>query len=167
MPDAFFNGKYVLTEIEGFFKPVTLVMTEFGLKKVLFEKAIDVSMNYEASGYTVLDASSISAGQQFIEYFEGKRKGFDLTLDIGGTPFQQKVWDALIKIPYGKTLTYKQVAELAGSPLASRAAGSACKTNPLPIIIPCHRVVPKAGGLGNYTGGVGIKEALLNLESSL
>lgn len=99
------------------------------------------------------------------EYFEGKRKRFAFTIDwqLMG-PFQQKVLKATKAIPFGKVATYRDVATKAGAPRGSRAAGNALGANPIPIVVPCHRVVRTGGGLGGYTGGLHRKEYLLELE---
>ena len=104
---------------------------------------------------------------QLKEYFNLKRKKFYIPLDIGGTEFQMKVWNELKKIPYGKTASYKEIAESIGNVKAVRAVGKANSKNPVPIIIPCHRVIEHSGKLGGYSGGLGIKEKLLELEGSL
>lgn len=100
------------------------------------------------------------------QYFAGTRKHFDVKLDINGTPFQRLVWQTLLTIPYGKTISYKQLAVLVGNPQASRAVGAANGKNPLWIIIPCHRVTRSQGDLGGYAGGVATKTFLLNLEKT-
>ena len=99
------------------------------------------------------------------EYFEGKRRHFDFKIDwrLMG-PFQQKVLKATYRIPFGKVATYRDVAAKAGAPKGSRAAGNALGANPIPIVVPCHRVVRTGGGLGGYTGGLHRKEFLLELE---
>ncbi len=98
-------------------------------------------------------------------YFSGRLTEFTSRLDLSGTDFQKKVWKALIKIPFGMTASYKEVADMIGSPHAVRAVGSACGRNPIPIIIPCHRVISADGSLGGYSGGLHIKRALLKLEA--
>lgn len=107
------------------------------------------------------------AAGQLTEYFAGKRRYFSLPYDISllGTPFFRSILTAITTIPYGERITYARAAQLAGSG-AVRACGSALKRNPLPIIIPCHRIVPASGGTGNYMGGQGndIKAFLLELE---
>lgn len=110
--------------------------------------------------------------EQFEEYFAGKRKEFEVPLSIKrGTPFQQNVWKALSTIPYGEIRTYKEVAVAVDSPKAVRAIGQANRTNPLPIVIPCHRVIGQNGKLtgymGNATDGVEIKRQLLLLKGYL
>ena len=98
------------------------------------------------------------------EYFAGRRRNFSIDLDTPGTPFQKKVWEALLSIPYGETRTYGQVATTVGRPRAARAVGGACNQNPVAIIVPCHRVVGANGDLTGYAGGVAIKRRLLELE---
>jgi len=100
------------------------------------------------------------------EYFEGNRREFSLALDFRGTPFQVSVWDALLKIPYGQSVTYSDVARSIGKPAAVRAVGAAIGANPIPFIVPCHRVLGKNGSLTGYRGGMDIKSALLQLEST-
>ncbi|PWA11047.1 [Fe-S]-binding protein [Pueribacillus theae] len=103
---------------------------------------------------------------QLKEYFSGIRKTFDLPLDLHGTPFQLKVWEELSGIAYGKTVSYKDVAAAIGMPKAVRAVGGANNRNPVPIIIPCHRVIGTNGSLVGYGGGLQKKEYLLHLEKS-
>lgn len=104
------------------------------------------------------------AGAQLAEYFAGARRAFDLPLAPAGTAFQRRVWDALARIPWGETATYGEIAARVGS--APRAVGGACGANPIPIVIPCHRVLAGGGRAGGYSGGAGIatKAALLRLE---
>lgn len=103
------------------------------------------------------------AAQQLEEYFHGLRRDFTIPLKANGTQFQQQVWQALTHIPYGMTHTYKELAETIGNPKASRAVGSACNRNPLPIVIPCHRVIG-SGSLTGYAGGLKLKAMLLKME---
>ena len=109
----------------------------------------------------------VAAKKQLSEYFQGTRKIFDLPLAPEGTPFQLSVWNVLRKIPYSKTISYSEEARRAGSAKAVRAVGSANGKNPLPIFIPCHRVISTNGTLGGYSGGLYNKQFLLTLESSL
>jgi methylated-DNA-[protein]-cysteine S-methyltransferase len=104
---------------------------------------------------------------QLKEYFNSERKEFDIPLDLRGTEFQKGVWEELIKIPYGKTISYKELAIRMGSVKKSRAVGQANSLNPAPIIVPCHRVINSDGKLGGYSCGIEIKELLLELEGKL
>ena len=101
---------------------------------------------------------------QLLEYFAGKRRQFDIPLRPTGTIFQLQVWHALCTIPYGQTTCYSAIAESIGKPTAARAVGAANGRNPLPILIPCHRVIGKNGHLTGFGGGLDIKSALLKLE---
>ena len=107
------------------------------------------------------------AFDQVDEYLSGKRRKFDLPLDYGVTGFRRSVLEELERIPYGETRTFKEIAESIGSPKAYRAVGTACAANPLPIIIPCHRVVPSSGGVGSYAGGEALKKRLIEHEKSM
>jgi methylated-DNA-[protein]-cysteine S-methyltransferase len=104
------------------------------------------------------------AAQQLSEYFAGTRRDFDLPLDPAGTPFQRRVWTEMARIPFGATESYGALARKTGS--VARAVGGACGANPIPIVIPCHRVVAEGGALGGFSGGTGpaTKRALLELE---
>ena len=104
---------------------------------------------------------------ELLEYFQGKRREFDLPLAPNGTPFQQKVWSELAKVPYGTVVTYGELAARVGSPKACRAVGQANHNNPLPIFLPCHRVVGAKGALTGYAGGLELKQWLLRLEGVL
>jgi len=104
------------------------------------------------------------AASQLNDYFTGKRCNFELLLSYSGTDFQRAVWSSLTEIPFGETRSYSDIAESVGNPRACRAVGMANHRNPLPIIIPCHRVVNNNGKLGGYVGGVQAKQYLLDLE---
>lgn len=108
----------------------------------------------------------INAANELSEYFEGRRKGFDMVLGPLGTDFQHKVWNKLLKIPYGKTITYLELAKQLGDPNTIRAAASANGKNPLAIVIPCHRVIGSNGSMIGYAGGLDRKQALLQLEGA-
>lgn len=121
----------------------------------------------------VLDASWVEAARdallrgcaaQLLDYFDGRRLAFDLALDARGTPFQQRVWQAIARIPAGSTQTYSALATAAGMPGCARAAGAATARNPLAIVVPCHRVVGARGELTGYAGGLERKAHLLALE---
>ena len=105
-----------------------------------------------------------AAAQQLDEYFAGRRKDFTLPLRPAGSDFQKKVWAALRAIPYGQTVSYKEIAERLGRPGAARAVGAANHKNPILIVIPCHRVLGANGGLVGYAAGLDVKKQLLALE---
>lgn len=110
---------------------------------------------------TSLIAEAVS---QLSAYFEGRLKTFDLPLDMSGTPFQMKTWEALKTIPYGETRSYGDIARQIGQPKACRAVGMANHNNPVAIVVPCHRVIGSDGSLTGYGGGLPIKRQLLDLE---
>lgn len=105
--------------------------------------------------------------KQIQEYFSGNRKNFSMKLYMHGTDFQKKVWKAIAKIGYGKTASYFDIAESINNPNAIRAVGTACGKNPLPIVIPCHRVIAKDGGIGGFGGGLPLKRKILKIEKVL
>jgi methylated-DNA-[protein]-cysteine S-methyltransferase len=104
--------------------------------------------------------------RQLEEYFRGERTEFDVPLDLRGTEFELRVWEKLQEVPYGETIRYAQLAQRVGSPRAFRAVGRANGKNPVPIIVPCHRVIASGGGLGGYSAGISYKRLLLELEAS-
>jgi methylated-DNA-[protein]-cysteine S-methyltransferase len=110
----------------------------------------------------------VEAKRQLADYFAGRRRDFDLPLDAAGSDFEQRVWQRMCAIPYGQTLTYGEMAKAVGGGDA-RAVGSACGANPIPIIVPCHRVMAAGGAMGGYSGrgGLQTKSKLLALEGAL
>jgi methylated-DNA-[protein]-cysteine S-methyltransferase len=111
------------------------------------------------------DSAFREVRKQLKAYFAGKLTQFDLPLRAEGTEFQLQVWNALTKIPYGETISYEQLAYRIGKPKAVRAVGAANGANPIPIVVPCHRVIGKDGGLTGFGGGLPLKKRLLELES--
>jgi methylated-DNA-[protein]-cysteine S-methyltransferase len=111
-----------------------------------------------------LPAAVSKAVKQLEEYFAGERTEFDLPLDLEGTTFQKEVWSTLAEIPYGKTISYAELASMVGRPTAFRAVGQANGANPIPIILPCHRVLASGGHIGGYGGGLAMKRQLLAIE---
>ena len=101
---------------------------------------------------------------QINEYLIGKRKKFEIPISFSGTAFQNKIWNELLKIPYGETVTYGEIAKRAGNKNACRAAGSACSKNPIAIIVPCHRVIGSNGSLTGFAGGIYNKSQLISIE---
>lgn len=104
--------------------------------------------------------------EQLHAYFRGELREFTCNLDLVGTEFQKKCWRALLRIPYGKTCSYADIAREVGSPRGFRAVGQANHNNPIPIIVPCHRVITSSGTLGGYGGGLKLKDHLLRLEKT-
>lgn len=131
-----------------------------------YEKEEDIInlVNKKIGQPVKVDSSDYSFHLQIIEYLDGKRKKFTLPLDLRGTDFQKKVWKELIKIPYGETRTYKDIANMIQVPKGYRAVGSALNKNPVPIIVPCHRVIGSNGSLVGFAGGLELKAKLLELE---
>ena len=99
------------------------------------------------------------------EYFAGKRETFDVPIKFAGTEFQESVWKVIASIPFGKTISYGEIGDRIKKPNAARAIGNACGNNPIPIIVPCHRVLASDGKLGGYSSGLDNKRALLDLEN--
>ncbi|MDR2127257.1 MAG: methylated-DNA--[protein]-cysteine S-methyltransferase [Prevotellaceae bacterium] len=120
----------------------------------------------KVNGNKTETAAIKTAASQIEEYFAGKRKSFDFPINPQGGEFQKQVWAALRNIPYGQLRTYKQIAEETGNPKASRAVGMANNKNPLPIVIPCHRVVGSNGKLVGYAYGLAMKEYLISIEKN-
>ena len=111
------------------------------------------------------EAKTAAVKRRLEEYAEGTRMDFDLPIAMRGTPWQQAVWSALLEIPAGQTRSYRELAAMAGRPAAARAAGRANATNPIPLVVPSHRVIGADGSLTGYGGGLHIKEALLEHEA--
>ena len=141
--------------------PIGVLEIELKNDIVLGLKVVESCDNVsEVTGYFV------EIVKQLDEYFAGKRTKFELNISPKGTEFQKKVWAELLKIPYGKTKSYQEIAEAIGKPNAQRAVGSACNKNPILLIIPCHRVVSKTGKLTGFACGIDRKEQLLKLEAN-
>ena len=141
---------------------LTVAWSAQGIERIWFVDAEDSPA--VASTWTRRDTAGFAAGVQLAAYFAGTLRDFDLPLMPQGTPFQLDVWEALRKIPYGTTTSYGALAADLGRPGASRAVGGANHNNPLPVVVPCHRVVGADGTLGGYAGGVRFKRILLDHE---
>lgn len=143
-----------------------LVASQAGLIAVLWEnenpRRVPLKDLVEDNQQSIL----VETERQLNEYFAGKRNAFSIPLDMRGTAFQKDVWHALQAIPFGKTLSYGEIAHQVGRPSASRAVGAANGRNPLSIVVPCHRVIGSTGKLIGFAGGLGAKSHLLNLENS-
>ena len=130
------------------------------------EKIIRLDLKTKEKADSVItEKVLLKAEKQLFEYFSGERKTFDLDFEFSGTEFQKSVWNELLKIPFGKTKTYGEIAKAIGKPKAARAVGSACGKNPLAIIIPCHRVLGMNGKIAGFAWGTEIKEWLLGHEA--
>ncbi|MCQ3806852.1 MAG: methylated-DNA--[protein]-cysteine S-methyltransferase [Acidimicrobiaceae bacterium] len=144
-----------------------LVATDEGLSRLLFDQQVGehpdlAGDSAESDDHPVL----ATATAQLAEYFAGERREFDIPLDLTGTEFQRAAWSALAGVPFGETRSYRQQAEAIGRPRAVRAIGAANGRNPVPIVLPCHRIVGSDGSLTGYGGGLRIKEYLLNHEQA-
>ncbi|QMW04703.1 methylated-DNA--[protein]-cysteine S-methyltransferase [Spirosoma foliorum] len=145
---------------------IRLIATDTGLAAILWEgeayKRTKLPTPEKDDEAPIL----LKTEQQLAEYFEKKRTTFDIPLDLKGTEFQVKVWEALLGIPYGVTKTYGELARLLGDTKAVRAVGGALNKNPISIVVPCHRVVGASGKLVGFAGGLNNKSTLLDLENS-
>jgi len=150
------------TYFDGPLGQILLAWDETGLTRINFQGG-NAAFECPAT-WRHTDSDDLGAIDQFRAYFAGRLTAFDLPLAPQGTAFQMSVWRALEGIPYGRTASYGQIARQIDRPAAVRAVGAANGRNPLPVVIPCHRVVGSDGRLTGYTGGLHIKEFLLNLE---
>lgn len=141
-----------------------LCMLEFADRKKLPSQAADLTRWYERPVVPGTSRFIDQAARELTEYFAGSRRQFEVPLDIRGTAFQEQVWGELLRIPYGTTISYEQLAERIARPRAQRAVGLANGKNRIPIVIPCHRVIQKNGQLRGYGGGLWRKQFLLDLE---
>ena len=143
----------------------TVVTTETGIRKILLNSESSNNLS-EIQSVKPEDPRLHDVYFQMQEYFKRERKEFDLPLEIEGTKFQKRVWNELLNIPFGQTISYKTLAIRLGDEQVIRAAANANGVNPLPIVIPCHRVIGSDGSMVGYGGGVEVKEKLLTLEGS-
>ncbi len=156
--------KHLYTTLKTPIGLLTLVSSDRGLTAVLWEEDHSLHEQFEAAVEDVTHPVLQHARQQLNEYFAGARRTFTVKLDLVGTPFQVRVWDALRGIPFGQTRSYSDIADQIGSRKAVRAVGAANGRNPVPIIVPCHRVIGADGTLTGFAGGLEIKARLLALE---
>jgi len=151
------------TTFESPVGPLLLAGDSNGLRLVSFENSKHAAA--PPAGWKEDKAPFAEVIRQLQAYFRGELKEFDLPLALAGTEFQLRVWDTLREIPYGETISYLQLAERIGNPKAVRAVGLANGSNPIPIIVPCHRVIGSDGSLTGFGGGISTKKKLLELES--
>lgn len=156
--------EYVYKSFKSPIGKLKLVASDKGLSAILWEDdkpgRVRLNIKTEDKNHPIL----LLAEKQLSEYFAGKRKEFSLKLNFVGTPFQVKVWRALLKIPFGQTRSYGQIAKQIGNPKACRAVGAANAKNPICIVGPCHRVIGSSGKLVGFAGGLKVKASLLSLE---
>jgi methylated-DNA-[protein]-cysteine S-methyltransferase len=149
---------------------LSIFVSDNGLKKICWDKDIAEAQwdrwfpDHEEIVWNSRHSHLTSTKQQLTAYFKKRLTAFNLPFDLTGTPFQKKVWKRLQRIPFGRTRSYQQLAMAVGDKNAVRAVGNANGRNPVPIIIPCHRVIHKNGNIGGYGGGIGIKDWLLAHE---
>jgi O-6-methylguanine DNA methyltransferase len=163
-----------MDEIESPIGVLTICCLDEGLCHITFGNIKETEIEIRTwakkhklpTGFERDSDKTLAAREQLQAYFEGKRTSFDVPLALRGTPFQVKVWEALLTIPFGETRTYKEVAELIGNPKAVRAVGGANNQIPVPVIVPCHRVIGSNGALVGYGGGLDKKVNLLELEQN-
>jgi len=151
------RGTVALIERDG-----RLVRAEFVRSEAELEELAEAYEVRPGEG-TILE----EAKRELDEYFDERRKTFDIPLAVGGTSFQRAVLAKLERIPYGEYRSYKQIAEALGDPKKARAVGRTCHTNPLPLFVPCHRVIASDGTLGGYAGGLELKYYLLMMEGAI
>ena len=161
----FMEKFFIASEV---FNGITLdvISSQRGIRNILINSPIVKKDQPNGTKLRPDDPYMFGSFKQLEEYFERKRKVFDLPLEIIGTDFQKRVWKELLIIPYGETISYKDLALRLGNIKTIRAAARANGANPLPIIIPCHRVIGTDGKLVGYGGGLDVKEKLLQLEGS-
>ena len=160
------------TTVNWKYSNLLIMLSEVGPSSILFlaDRKADELLDRFAGKYSLIPTQNRYSAflDKLSTYLNGEKVIFDETLDpIGGTPFQKQVWNSVSKIPYGETRTYGEIAKSLGRPKASRAVGAANGANPLPIVVPCHRVIQSNGHLGGYGGGIAIKDALLRMEHSV
>jgi methylated-DNA-[protein]-cysteine S-methyltransferase len=158
--------KYVHKIMSSPIGKLKLVASDDGLAAILWENEkpnrVRLGTTSEDQAHPIL----LKTERQLKEYFDGKRKSFEIELDAVGTDFQKQVWEALLAIPFGETRSYGQLAKQLGNPCASRAVGAANGKNPIAIVVPCHRVIGSTGKLTGFAGGLDAKQHLLGLEDS-
>lgn len=165
--------KNSIARLESPLGPLAAEFTERGALRRLdflagsFEEHVRARPAFVAGELRVDAAASMRLARELDAYFAGERRAFEHEVELAGTDFQRRVWKELCAIPYGEVISYGQLVERIGRPGASRAVGSANGANPVPILVPCHRVIAADGGLGGFSAGLERKRRLLELEGSL
>jgi O-6-methylguanine DNA methyltransferase len=159
--EKLFSAADIFNEIR-----IEVISSSSGIRNILLNKSVDSSHIPHLTKLRTDDPYMFGIFEQLGEYFNLERKQFELPLEIIGTEFQKRVWTELLKIKYGETISYKELALKLGNLKTIRAVAQANGSNPLPIVIPCHRVIGADGTLVGYGGGIEVKEKLLQLEGS-
>jgi len=146
--------------------PLLIGVSETALVTLEFDRGLPKKIAGQAVSWEESESRTHAVRAQLQEYFSGKRRNFDLALDPRGTDFQKRCWRELLRIPYGETRSYAEIARAVGSPKSFRAVGQANHYNPIAIIVPCHRVLASGCYLGGYGGGLPVKAWLLRLEGA-
>lgn len=146
--------------------PLLIGVSDAALVILEFDRGLPKLVNGAEVEWRESDAKTRHVRKQLEEYFAGKRRDFDLALDLRGTEFRKSCWEQLLSIPYGETRSYGEIARAVGNPQSSRAVGQANHYNPIAIIVPCHRVLAGGCKLGGYGGGLPVKAFLLRLEGA-
>lgn len=147
--------------------PLLVAISEKGLVALEFDRGHFPFSRDKTLVWELSEKKTKPYIKELTEYFSGKRREFSFPLDLRGTPFQLSCWNSLLKIPYGETRTYADIARAVGQPQAFRAVGLANNRNPIAIVVPCHRVIASDGTLCGYGGGLDVKRKLLELEGAL
>lgn len=157
---------YIYSKISTAIGELILVAQDESLVAILHESESDrLMLAFPEAVETVENNFLKDVAQQITEYLNGERLSFDLPINPVGTEFQKQIWQQLLEIPYGETSSYMEVAQKIGNESAIRAAGTACGANPIPLVIPCHRVMSRDGSLGGFRWGLPTKHKLVLLES--
>jgi methylated-DNA-[protein]-cysteine S-methyltransferase len=159
------NVSYFSFSCPAFSGVIKVAMSAKGLRSLEFVGSNSVPDHKQSQPQEVKDLAE-QIRIQLDQYFKGNLKTFSFMLDPQGSDFQKRVWRELSKVPFGVTVPYKEIANRLGMPGASQAVGQANKRNPIPLVIPCHRIVSSDGGIGGYSGGVELKRKFLNHELS-
>lgn len=162
MTNELYFASFTINEIN-----IDVITSPKGIKKILINKKSESNVLSKITQISSDDSKVLNTFKQLKEYFSRKRKEFDLRLEILGTEFQKKVWEELKIIPYGETISYGELANRMGDKNLMRAVAAANGANPIPILIPCHRVIGADGSLTGYGGGLDVKQKLLELEGSM
>jgi methylated-DNA-[protein]-cysteine S-methyltransferase len=161
------NKQYVYDYYQSPVGNLKLVASQNGLTAVLWRNDNDNELPFSLATEDFQNINIIKAKKQLTDYFAGKRTQFDIKLDLNGTDFQKNVWQQLLKIKFGQTQSYKDIALILKNKNACRAVGAANSKNPVPIIVPCHRVIGSNGTLTGFSGGLNTKSWLLDFEKSI